>query len=60
MDEVALFQEYLVHMEGLAHLSQALLVEGVYLFLVLQVGMEKEIRLLGVEKVELKELQVGM
>jgi hypothetical protein len=47
-------------MEGLAHLSQALLVEGVYLFLELQVGMEKEIRLLGVEKVELKELQVGM
>jgi hypothetical protein len=47
-------------MEGLAHLSQALLVEGVYLFLVLLVGMEKEIRLLGVEKVELKELQVGM
>ena len=47
-------------MEGLAHLSQALLVEGVYLFLVLQVEMEKEIRLLGAEKVELKELQEGM
>jgi hypothetical protein len=47
-------------MEGLAHLSQALLVEGVYLFLVLQVEMEQEIRLLGVDKVELKEQQVGM
>jgi hypothetical protein len=36
------------------------LVEGVYLFLVLQVEMEQEIRLLGVDKVELKEQQVGM